>query len=177
MGSFLSMNYFIGSKAINIRLCWLYRMEDSFPYSFCCNIPRSMFVHMYIYWGTCQTYYTLKRPHSNTRSDCQFQHFCIPARHRMFQMKQGRKTPSCEWVVFIWSLRSFVDPLKIFLTLYTSQPLKCDVSDWLTKWVTNGCKSLSCNSQLKREKYFKLEVKNIFQLKWCVNGILYSEIC
>ena len=63
--------------------------------------------------------------------------------------KQGLKTYSCEWVVFRWSLRSLplkiFHPLKIFLTLCTSQPLKCDVSEW----VTTISKSLSCYSQLK----------------------------
>ena len=66
------------------------------------------------------------------------------------QMKQGRKTSSCEWVVFKRYLRSFVvinKNLSSFENL--SDPLYLSTFKVWRDSVTNRRKSLICYSQLK----------------------------
>ena len=57
-----------------------------------------------------------------------------------FQEKQGLKTSSGECT------RVSTENSKSYWRMHT---LKCDVSDWVSDWVTNRRKSLSCYSQLK----------------------------
>ena len=87
--------------------------------------------------------------------------------------KQGRKTSSCEWVVFKWSMRSFADWPPYWPTVQSvdwppiinknlssfenlsdpkwppSLPLKLWSVTRVSDWVNNHRKSLSCYSQLK----------------------------
>ena len=83
-------------------------------------------------------------------------HNMSPAFTPIAILKQGRKTSSCEWVVFKWSLRSFVDwppnsPFILWKSFWSKGAFQSSVhylslstfevwrdwgSDWVTEWPT-----------------------------------------